>query len=50
MHKKSKDISFYPDPVYRLPPKPIKIPMPEFPGNMDINPECSTNFEENSPF
>ena len=50
MQKISKDIPFYPDPAYRLPPKPIKIPMPEIPGNMDINPELNTNFEENSPF
>ena len=32
------------------PPKPIKIPMPEFPGKMDINPELNTDFEENSSF
>ena len=24
--------------------------MPEFPGNMEINLELNTNFEENSPF
>ena len=24
--------------------------MPEIPGNLDINQECNTNFEENSPF
>ena len=46
----SKDNAFYPDSVYRPLSKPIKIPMPEFPGNMDINPECNTDFEENSPF
>ena len=32
MQKISKDIPSYPDPVYRPPPKPVKIPMPEFPG------------------
>ena len=50
MQKISKDIPFYPDPVHRPPPKQIKIPMPEFLGNMDINPEFNTNSKENSPF
>ena len=40
----SNNIPFYPD------PKPVKIPMPEFPGNMDINPELNTDSEEDSPF
>ena len=30
--------------------KPVKIPIPKIPGNMDINPELNTDFEENSPF
>ena len=50
MQKRSKGIPFYPDPVYWPPPKPLKIPMSEFPGKMDINSELNTNFEENSPF
>ena len=50
MQKRSKGIPFYPDPVYQPPPKPIKIPMPEFSGKIDINQELNTNFEENSPF
>ena len=28
----------------------MKIPMPEFPVNMDINLELNTNFKENLPF
>ena len=48
MQKISEDIPFYSDPVYQPPPKPI--PMPEFPGKMNINPEFNTDFEENSPF
>ena len=48
MQKISKDIPFYPDPVYRPPPKPVKIPVPEFLGYMDINPELNINFKENS--
>ena len=48
MQKISKDIPFYPDPVYRSLPKPVKIPMPEFPGKMDITPELNTDFKENS--
>ena len=50
MQRISKDIPFYPDPVYRPTPKPVQISMPEFPGNMDINPEHNNNFKENSPF
>ena len=38
MQKISKDIPFYPDPTYRPPPKPVRIPMSEVPGNIDINP------------
>ena len=50
MQKISKNIPFYPNPVYQFPSKPIKISMPEVPGKMDIDPELNTNFEENLPF
>ena len=50
MQKISKDTPFYYDPVYRPPSKPVKIPMSEFPGNMNINLELNTDFEDNSPF
>ena len=50
MQKISKVIPFYPDPVYWSPPKPVKIPMPEFPGKMDIDQELNTDFKDNSPF
>ena len=43
IQKTSKDIPSYQDPVYQPPPKPVKIPMPNFTGNMDINPELSIN-------
>ena len=43
-----KDIPFYPDPTYRPPPKLIRIPTPEGPGNIHISPEVNTDFEENS--
>ena len=43
-------IPFYPNPVYRPPPRPVKIPSPEIAVNMDINPELNIDFEENSPF
>ena len=49
MQKISKDIPFYPDPIYRFPPKPVKIPMPDIPRNRDINPEVNIDFKENSP-
>ena len=50
MQKISKDIPFYPDPVYRPPPKPVKKPMPGILGNMHINPELNIYFKENSPY
>ena len=50
MQKISNDIPFYPDEVYRPCAKPVKIPMPQFPGKMDINPELYTDMMENSLF
>ena len=50
MQQISKDIPFYPDPVYWSLPKPIKIPMSELPENIDINLELNTDSEENMPF
>ena len=44
-----KDIPFYPDPTYRAPPKLIRIPTSERPGNIDISEEINIDFEENSP-
>ena len=47
----SKKIPFYPDPVYRPPPKPIKMPIPKIPRNIsDIDPELNTDFKDNSPY
>ena len=43
---KIKDIPIHPDPTYRPPPKPTKVPTSESPENIDIN----IDFEENSPF
>ena len=45
-----KDIPFYPDPIYRPLPKPIKIPRSEGLENIDISPEINIDLEENSPF
>ena len=45
-----KDIPFYPDPTYRPPPKPVRIPTSESPENIDISSELNIDFEENSPF
>ena len=50
MQKISKDIPFYPDPVYQPPPKPIKISIPEILVKMDDNLKINTSFIENSPF
>ena len=33
----TKDIPFYPDPTYRPPSKPTKIPTSEGPENIDIS-------------
>ena len=47
----SKEIPSYPDPVYRPPPKPIKIHVPEIPGSIsDIDPELNMDFKDNSPY
>ena len=45
-----KDILFYPDPMYRPPPKPVRTPMPESSESTDINQEINIDFKENSPF
>ena len=47
MQKISKDIPFYPDPVYQPSPKPVKYPCQNSQEKMDINPELNTDFEEN---
>ena len=47
----SKEIPIYLDPVYRLPPKPVKTPILKIPRSLlDTDPELNTNFEDNSPF
>ena len=45
-----KDIPFYPDPTYRLPPKPVRIPTSERSEDIDISLKLNIDFEENSPF
>ena len=49
MMQKISKASFYPDPTYIPPPKPVRIPMSEVPENIDINPALNTDFEEKSP-
>ena len=47
----SREILIYPDPVYRPPPKPVKLPIPKIPRSLsDIDPELNSDFEENSTF
>ena len=47
----SREIPIYPNPVYRPPPKLIKLPMSEVPGSLfDLDPEIDMDFEENLPF
>ena len=45
-----KNLPIYPDPTFRLPPKPTRIPKSEGQENVDINPEINNDFEENSLF
>ena len=46
----SSEIQKYPDPVYRLSPKPVEIPIQKVPRNLsDFDPEIN-DFKENSPF
>ena len=41
----------YHDPVYRLPPKPVELPIPEVPRKLsDFDLEINADFKENSPF
>ena len=51
------DVPFYPGPMYRPPPKPIRSNMPRTqeslqssPSVENINPDINLDFEENSPF
>ena len=47
----NKEIPFYQDPVYRCPPKPLKLPIPKIDGSiLDIDPELNMDFEDNSPY
>ena len=47
----ARGIPIYPDPVYRSPPRPEKIPIPENPRSLlDIDPELNTDCEDNFPF
>ena len=47
----AREIPIYPDPVYRPPPKPEKLPIPKIPRSLsDIDPELNMDFEDNSPF
>ena len=43
-----KYIPFYPNPSYKPPPKPIRMPMPRSLESTDVNPEINIDFEENS--
>ena len=49
------DVPFHPGPVYRPPPKPIKQDVSysqssQSSASIDINPNITFDFEENSPF
>ena len=47
----SRKMPIYQDPVYRAPPKPVKVPIPKVPRNiLDLEPEINTDFEQNLPF
>ena len=43
----SREILIYPDPTYRPPPKPVKLPIPEVPRSLsDLDPETNLPFQE----
>ena len=44
------DAAFYPGPILRPPPKPIKHNVQTSQNTKDINPNINFDFEENSPF
>ena len=44
------DIPFYPDPNYRPPSKPVRIPTSESSENVDNSLEINNDFEVNFPF
>ena len=47
----SREIPIYPDPTYRLPPNPLKMPIPKIPRSLsDIDPEINMDFKDNSPY
>ena len=47
----SREIPIYPDPTYRPPPKPVKLPLPKVPRCLsDFDPEINMDFEENLSF
>ena len=45
-----KDIPFYPDPTFRPPPKPVRIPTSERSENIDISLKINIDLDENSLF
>ena len=51
-----RDVPFYPGPIHRPPPKPIKQDMSNSQSSQisssieDINPNINLDFEENFPF
>ena len=47
---KSREQPFYPDPIYRPPPRPQDTLRPNHPGSeLDTIPKIDIEFEENSP-
>ena len=47
---KNRDQPFYPDPIYRPPPRPPDNLRPHCPEtDLDTRPNIGTEFEENSP-
>ena len=45
-----KDTPFYPDPIYRTPPEPVRTPTPGSSESTDINPGINVHFKETSSF
>ena len=48
---KNRELPFYPDPIYRPPPRPPENLQPASPeSKLDSRPKINIEFEENSPY
>ena len=47
----NREIPFYPDPIYRFPPRPTEsLQSPRIESKADVSPTIDLEFKENSPY